>query len=143
MSGDSSGSEQLLPHERVYVRLAPSPLQGIGVFAIRPIPKGTNVFENDKTEIVWIDAARVEAAGLTEEEKRLYDDFAIARDGKLGVPRNFNLLTTGWYLNEPAEGSEPSVAMNANDDFIALRDISPGEELTTRYSDFSATEEKR
>jgi hypothetical protein len=132
-----------LPHERVYVRLAPSPLQGIGVFAIRAIAKGTNIFANDRTPIDWVDAAEVEARELSEEEKKLYDDFAIARDGKLGVPRNFNLLTTGWYLNEPAEGEEPNVAMNADDDFIALRDIVAGEELTTRYSDFSATQEKR
>jgi len=32
--------------EQVYCRLAPSPIHGIGIFAIKDIPKGTNPFNN-------------------------------------------------------------------------------------------------
>jgi hypothetical protein len=126
-----------LPHENVFVRLAPSPIQGIGVFAIAPIPKGTNIFANDRGEIVWIDEAELDRAAPSPEQRQLYDDFAIARDGKLGVPKNFNLLTPGWYLNQPQEGAKANVGVTANFEFVATRDIAPGEELTTRYGAFS------
>ena len=126
-----------LPHENVFVRLAPSPIQGIGVFAIAPIPKGTNIFANDRGEIRWIDEAELDRAAMSAEHRQLYDDFAIARDGKLGVPRNFNLLTPGWHLNEPRGEAEANVGVTADYEFVALRDIAPGEELTTRYAAFS------
>ena len=44
-----------LPHENVYVRLGKSEIHGIGVFAIRPIPKGTDIFANDRVDLVWVD----------------------------------------------------------------------------------------
>jgi hypothetical protein len=126
-----------LPHEGVFVRLAPSPIEGIGVFAIAPIPKGTNIFANDRNELRWIEEAELERAGLSPEQRQLYDDFAVNHDGKLGVPKNFNLLTTGWYLNEPRDGEAANVGVTANLEFVALRDIAVGEELTLRYATFS------
>lgn len=37
-----------LPHERVFARLGISPISGVGVFAIRDIPQGTDLFPNGK-----------------------------------------------------------------------------------------------
>ena len=59
------------------------------------------------------------------------------RDGKLGCPANFNLLTVGWYVNEPAEGDEPNLQASADFSLVASRDIIAGEELTARYKTFS------
>ena len=127
-----------LPHERVRVRLAPSPIAGIGVFAIEPIQKGTSLFANDKLAIKWIDEQDV--ADLEGPKRELYDDFAIRKDGKLGCPENFNLLTVGWYLNEPVDGAKPNARMTRNYEIIAARDIEAGEELTILYSSFSDAE---
>ena len=44
----------MLPHDKVYSRIKPSPLHGIGVFAIKGIPKGTYVFQDENEEMVWI-----------------------------------------------------------------------------------------
>lgn len=33
-----------LPHQQVYTRLKPSKIHGVGVFAIRPIPKNTRLY---------------------------------------------------------------------------------------------------
>ena len=126
-----------LPHEQVYVRLAPSKIHGIGVFAIRPIPEGTDIFANDKVQIVWVDSAELDRAGLSEEQKRLYDDFSIRRGERIGCPVNFNNLTPGWYLNEPPEGEEASVRVDEQLSFFAARDIAEGEELSVLYSEFS------
>jgi hypothetical protein len=126
-----------LPHEQVYVRLAPSEIHGIGVFAIRPIPKGTDIFANDKVQLVWVDCAVLESAGLSEDQKKLYHDFGINRGTRIGCPINFNNLTPGWYLNEPPHGEEASVRVDGNLSFFAARDIEAGEELSVVYSDFS------
>jgi hypothetical protein len=69
------------------------------------------------------------------ELKRLYHDFCVFKNGKLGCPKNFNMLTVGWYLNQSKEN--PSVLCTDDYDFIALRDIKKGEELTVDYSIYS------
>jgi hypothetical protein len=38
------GHKMNLPHDDVYTRLQCSPIHGVGVFAIRDVPKGTNIF---------------------------------------------------------------------------------------------------
>lgn len=126
-----------LPHQGVYVRLGVSPIEGIGVFAIRPIPKGTDIFANDRVPLVWVNRAELEAAGPSEAERALYDDFGIRRGERIGCPANFNNLTPGWYLNEPTAGEAANVAADSRFAFTALRDIEEGEELTIDYSGFS------
>lgn len=126
-----------LPHEGVYVRLGVSDIEGVGVFAIRRIPEGTNIFANDKVELVWVEKAALDAAGLSAAERDLYEAFGINRGDKVGVPVNFHNLTPGWYLNEPAEGGSANVRVDAKMNFFASRDIAEGEELTVDYEAFS------
>ena len=126
-----------LPHEGVWVRLGVSAIEGIGVFAIRPIPKGTDIFANDRVPLTWVSRAELEAAAPGEAERALYDDFGIRRGDRIGCPANFNNLTPGWYLNEPRPGEAANVAAGRDFAFTALRDIEAGEELTIAYSGFS------
>jgi hypothetical protein len=123
--------EEPLPHKRVYARLKPSKIHGVGVFAIRKIRKGMRLFFDDLDEMVWVKEGIVKR--LPKELARLYEDFAPRTDGRLGCPRNFNRLTMGWYLNESAK---PNVRCFGNYDFRALTDIKAGEELTVDYSLF-------
>ena len=125
-----------LPHDQVWTRLGVSRIHGIGVFAIRPIPAGTDVFAGDRREIVWIDASVVRS-GLTPAEASLYHDFCIRRGDRLGCPPSFNLLGVGWHVNEPAPGNEPNLTVLDDYEMIAARDIADGEELTVRYDTFS------
>jgi hypothetical protein len=126
-----------LPHEGVYVRLGLSAVHGIGVFAIRPIPAGTDIFANDLVPLVWVDKAELDRAGLTPAERAFYHDFGISRGGRIGCPANFHNLTPGWYLNRPAPGAEANVESAASLAFIARRDIAEGEELSIDYAGFS------
>lgn len=126
-----------LPHEGVYVRLGVSPREGVGVFAIRDIPQGTDIFGNDTVEMVWVDKSALDAARLTHEERLLYAAFAVVQGDKVGCPINFHNLTPGWYLNEPSEGEEPNVAVDEALHFRAVREIALGEELLVRYASFS------
>ena len=126
-----------LPHEGVWVRLGVSAIEGIGVFAIRDIPKGTDIFANDRVPLTWVGRAELDGAGLSEAERALYHDFGIRRGEEIGCPANFNNLTPGWYLNEPPAGEAANVAADARFAFTARRDIEEGEELTIDYSGFS------
>src|SRR5437762_1134312 len=63
------------PHTNAFTRLAPSGIAGIGVFAIRDIPQGTNIFPNDKLGIRWIDHAAID--DVDEASAELYAEFAI------------------------------------------------------------------
>lgn len=122
------------PHYGVYARLAPSRIHGIGVFAIRNIKKGTPVFLGDDDEIVW--KKKEELKRLPGSIRRLYEDFCIIRsNGSVyGCPRNFNLLTVAWYLNE---SKKPNVGCNEAYHFRALRNIRSGEELTVDYDTYN------
>ena len=126
-----------LPHEGVYARLGVSQIEGVGVFAIRRIPRGTNIFANDRVELVWVERAALEAAGLTGAERDLYEAFGINRGDRVGVPVNFHNLTPGWYLNEPATAGTANVRVDSSMNFFASRDIAEGEELTVDYAAFS------
>ena len=128
------------PHEGVSVRLGVSPIHGIGVFAQQPIAAGTNVFPNDTREISWAPRSLLTDQSLLPFQRRFYEDFAIRLADQLGCPANFNLLTVGWYVNEPAEGLDPNLVPTANFDLLALRDIQAGEELTVRYASFCEAE---
>ncbi|MFA6255522.1 MAG: SET domain-containing protein [Patescibacteria group bacterium] len=122
-----------LPHINVYTRLAPSKIQGVGVFAISDIPKGTNIFQGDEEDMVWISKDRIDE--IDPDIKKLYDDFCVIKGDKLGCPKNFNSLTVAWYINESKDN--PNVQCDDNYEFIAVRDIKKGEELTTDYSTYS------
>jgi SET domain-containing protein len=124
-----------LPHTRCFARLRPSPIHGIGVFAIRDIPAGTNIFSDDSSEMEWVDAKDV--ARTSGEIRRLYHDFCVRQVGKYGGPKGFNNLTVSWYLNEPTPGNAPNVVCRGDFDFFAARDIEAGEELTVDYSTYS------
>ena len=120
----------------MWARLGASPLHGVGVIAIIPIAEGTNVFANDFGEIIWVEASEVAALAGTELG-RLYHDFAIQRGTLHGCPANFNMLSVGWYVNEPAPGEQANLMISEDFAMIAARDIAPGEELTIRYETFS------
>ncbi len=130
-------SPQPLPHAHVLTRLGRSAIHGVGVFAIRPIARGTNLFADDRRDIVWVDAAVLESGALTPAEKQLYQDFGIRRDGRIGCPASFNLLGVGWYLNHAPSAEQANVVATEDYEMVAARDIAEGEELTVRYETFS------
>ena len=127
--------EKTLPHDQVLVRLGCSPIHGIGVFALQDIKAGTNVFATDERDITWVAADDLQ--NLEDFQRALYRDFAIRRGNEFGCPESFNLLTVGWYVNEPSAGEAPNLVATPAFDLIAARNITRGEELTIRYSSFS------
>ncbi len=120
------------PHYKVFVRLAPSKIHGVGVFAIIPIKKGTYVFGSDDAEMVWVKKSSIRQ--LPKPIRKLYQDFCVPKNNRYGCPNNFNNLTLSWYLNHSIN---PNVAADEDYRFYAIRNIKKGEELTVDYRTFS------
>lgn len=132
-----------LPHEGVYTRIkcstaTPSglyknePNTGVGVVAIRDIPKGMLVFAPDDDTVALVSSDKISA--LPTEIRKLYEDFAVLKNGSYICPTNFNKLTVSWYLNC---SEDPNVEADKALRFRALHDIRAGDELFSRYSDYS------
>ena len=103
------------------------------MFAIEEIKKGTYVFPGDDYPVVWV--KKEDLIDIPKQIQQLYEDFAVVKDnGSLfGCPKNFNVLTVGWYMNH---SDNPNVECDIEHDydFFAISDIHVDEELTIDYT---------
>lgn len=124
----------------VYTRLGVTK-HGVGVIAIRTIPKGTDPLKNADPEgdVLRIPKAELDAFDAPKEAKDLVRDFCALQDGIYFVPNyGIDALTKNYYLNH---SSEPNmVTLDHGETFIATRDILPGEELTADYDTYHETD---
>lgn len=114
-----------------FVRLQPSTVEGIGVFAIALIKKGQrNIFSNDKSE--WIKISKEEISKLPVHSKALVENFCLYDDDNYYMPEyGFKMVDLVIFLNH---SDQPNVrSINDGEDFEALRDIREGEELFVDY----------
>jgi SET domain-containing protein len=121
-----------LPHHGVYARLAPSPIHGVGVFAIWDIPAGATVFEKQVGPRTPV--ARETVDQLQAPYRHLYQDYCVLEDQTYFGPASFNTLTMAWYLNH---SDEANLEYSHGSRFIARRAIRMGEELTADYRTYS------
>lgn len=122
------------PHEKVYTRLGVSKItEGVGVFAICDIPKGTDLFEMNKLSEL-VKAPQEEVESLPEGIKKMYHDFCPLYEGVYECLPSFALLTPSWYLNHSTNNNAD---IDDEYNFIANRDIKEGEEITANYETYS------
>jgi len=119
--------------KNTYCRLKPSGIEGVGVFAVRDIPKNMIVFE-DKDK--WHQLKLSDLKSLDKDVKKMIDDFfVIEADGTVFVPeKGLNGMDTSFYLNNSNEPNVKTIDEGAT--FVALRKIKRGEELTVSYADY-------
>ncbi len=129
-----------IPHKNVYTRLGISKIEGVngvGIIAIIDIPKGTYLFQGDKSDVFWHTKEEIGFDKLPDSVKKMYDDFCIRKERgtfKFGCPDSFNNMPISWYLND---SKSPNVGCDKNYDFFALTDINAGEELVVQYDKYS------
>lgn len=125
-----------MPHDGVFARIKRSGIHGVGVFAISDIPKGTKLFQEDDSDLVWKTREELKLDTLPKEVRKLYEQFCLIKDKgeNYGCPKNFNLMTVAWYLNH---SKHPNVGCDEDYSFFALRDIKAGEELTADYQTYN------
>ncbi len=119
---------------KTYCRLRPSPIAGVGVFAIREIPEGVDPFEGMHDE-EWHVFAMDELNNLHPEIKTLIDDFfVIEKDGTVQIPASgLNGMDISFYVNN---SDHPNLKTERGFSFVTTRVIHPGEELTVAYSTY-------
>ena len=122
-----------------YVMINPSPLHGIGVFAIRDIPKGTkNIFSQGVGE--WIKVSKQEVDALPQHSKDLIENHCLFDEDHYFIPDyGFKLVDLVIYLNHSE--SPNVISLNEGEQFEALRDIATGEELLVDYGTIVECEE--
>ena len=118
-------------HSQTYVMIKPSPLHGIGVFAIRDIPKGTkDIFSEGFGD--WIKVSKEEVDALPTHSKELIENHCLFDEDSYFIPEyGFKLVDLVIYLNH---SETPNVlSLNDGEHFEALVDIKAGEELLVDY----------
>jgi hypothetical protein len=122
----------LIPKVRIELRPSRIHVGGVGVFAVRDIEQGQKVCDGisdeDFQELVsWELLERCDG-----DLKAKIMAFCVGTpDGFVPPPDfDFNKLSIEWYLNHSCEGN---CGFNDEGDFIAIRDIRKGEELSYDY----------
>lgn len=111
--------------DRVYCRLASSKIHGIGVFAIKQIPSGTNPFQDSHMaqEAIVVNKNKIK----DKEILGLLHDYHPTSDDKLQIVNNFpNQPIWSNYINY---SSSPNIELMTNGEWKTLRQIEKGEEL--------------
>jgi SET domain-containing protein len=138
--------QRLIKHlqEDIYCRIGVTSTHGVGVIAIRDIPKNTNPFNNLSTY------KKEKIINLTEDDlknvnknvrKILGDFFDGAGSGSYSVLYDGpNYMNITFYMNHSANPNIIPVnipELSKYYSFITLRDIKEGEELTFDYTKFT------
>ena len=116
-----------------FVALNVSPIHGIGVFAIRDIPKGCNTFFS-KNIGEWIKVSIAEVEQLPNHSKELIETYCLYDADNYFIPDyGFKVMDLVNYLNH---SKNPNIiSVSDGEYFEAIRDISKGEELFVDYGE--------
>lgn len=117
----------------VWCRLAVTK-HGVGVVAIRPIPKGVDPFKNCDPfgDVMKLPAHELDASGAPKEAKQLVRDFCALQDGVYFVPTfGIDAIDKSYFLNH---STTPNMeTLEDGETFVTARRIKKGEELTANY----------
>ena len=116
-----------------FVMIKPSPVDGIGVFAITRIPKGCrDMFSRASALEEWIPIPRTEIQNLPPHSRRLIETYCLYDDESYFVPEyGFKKMDLVNFLNH--SDSPNVISINDGEFFEAIRDIEAGEELLIDY----------
>ncbi len=127
----------------VWCRLG-STRHGVGVVAIRTIPKGVDPFKRCDPfgDVMKISKDELLQSGAPKEAIQMVRDFCALQDGYYYVP-NFGIdaIDKSYYLNH---SSKPNlVTHDKGETFVTLRTIKKGEELLANYDQYDEDRHKR
>ena len=125
--------ELLLELKDVYLQLRPSSVHGIGVFAIRDIPKGCRDMFS-KEEGNWIKIPLTEVEMMPDHLKKLIENYFLFDDQFYYVEKSgFKKPDLSFFLNH---SDEPNIiSVNDGEFFETTMNIKAGEELFIDYGE--------
>jgi uncharacterized protein len=121
-----------------YCRLQPSNIDGVGVFAVRDIPKGRDPFRTlpKYDDIGYARITEAELDALPVGLAAVIRDLFIPTNGVMHVPNHgMNVIRLNCYMNH---STEPNMRTKDGYVFTTLRKILTGEELTVDYRTYGA-----
>lgn len=124
--------------QHTYVMLKPSPVHGIGVFALCDIPKGCReMFSKNIGE--WIKVPIGEVERLPQHSRQLIETYCLYDEEYYFVPDyGFKVMDLVNYLNH---SSSPNIkSVNHGESFEAMEDIPVGTELLVNYEEIVEAE---
>lgn len=128
-------NEQLL-HElanNTWVMIKPSGIHGIGVFAVRDIPKGCReIFSSEMGE--WSTVPRNEVDALPQHARDIVENYCLYDNENYFVPaQGFKTMDLSLFLNH--SDTPNIISVNDGEYFETIREIKNGEELFVDYGD--------
>jgi len=122
-------------NNHTYVMLKPSPVAGIGVFAIKNIPRGCrDMFSKPDKQENWVKLSKAEVELLPQHAKLVIENYCLYDEENYYVPdHGFKKVDLSLFLNH---SDNPNIiSIQEGDYFEALRDIASGEELFIDYGE--------
>ncbi|OGZ78585.1 MAG: hypothetical protein A2358_01775 [Candidatus Staskawiczbacteria bacterium RIFOXYB1_FULL_37_44] len=125
--------------KNTYCKLKPSKIEGVGVYAVREIPKGKDPFFGIKNN-KWHKFEIKEFKKTDKEILKLIDDFfVIEKDGSVYIPETgLNGIDISFFVNNSKKPNLKIIGDGKNEALVfkTLRKIKKGEELTVSYSTY-------
>jgi SET domain-containing protein len=118
-----------------YVMLKPSPIEGVGVFAITDIPKGCReMFSKPDVNDQWITVSKIEVETLPAHAQFIVGNYCLYDEDNYFIPdHGFKKIDVSLFINH---ADTPNIiSINDGDYFEAIRDIKNGEELVIDYGE--------
>jgi SET domain-containing protein len=118
-----------------WVMIRPSPIEGIGVFAMQDIHKGClSMFSKANENEKWLTVSKTEAEELPAHSKALLENYCLYDEENYFVPNyGFKKMDLVSFLNH---SDEPNIiSINEGEFFEATREIKKGEELVIDYGE--------
>ena len=131
---------------KIFCKIGVSDISGVGVIAIKDIPKGTKIFECCNEELLGLDTPiEVNKNDLGEVEDSVLeyiDNFIVQREPDVyPLPfRGFNSINIIYYLNHSIKPNVEFCLDGEPDEFVAFvtsKEIKKGEEITQDYNNLS------
>jgi SET domain-containing protein len=118
-----------------YVMIRPSPIAGVGVFALRDIPKGCrDMFSKPDKNDQWITISKSEVESLPSHSRTLIENYCLFDEEKYYVPDyGFKKIDISLFLNHSDTPNIISIEEGAY--FESTRFIREGEELFIDYGE--------
>ncbi len=127
--------------KNTYCRLKASKIEGVGIFAIRNIPKNTNPFYG-VSKRKWQKIKPKDYKNFDKEIKAMIGDFfAFDENGEFSIPQHgLNGMDISFFLNTSKNPNVKTIDDGTN--FVTTRKIKKGEELTVFYGDYDVRYKK-
>jgi hypothetical protein len=135
--------KQLLAHlkQEVYCRIMPSPVSGVGIFAIKDIPANIDPFLEEGEDKNWIPFEEKELSEIHPDVFKMIKDLLVFAEGFWWIPeQGMHTLSITQFLNH---SDNPNIETDKDAEiFLTKKEIKAGEELTIDYRIFDEAENR-